>query len=217
MTKRASNDKHFGNEDWADFANGQVHGERKEAMQRHLTAGCKACSNALALWTRVSETARRESAFQPPDSALRHVRAAFSMLAEKKHRKAFEVPKLVFDSLWQPAMAGVRSTLSAPRQVLYRAGDFAVEMRIEPEPNSERVNIAGQVSKANPQTQGLVKIPVIVSSPKGKLSDTRTNDFGEFQIAVVPSAGLCISFEVEKEREVSIPLESAGIATFYRY
>src|SRR5262249_30554877 len=140
------------------------------------------------------------------------------MLAEKKpSRKAFEIPKLVFDSLWQPAMAGVRSTLSAPPQGLYRAGNFAIEKRIEPEPNSERVNNAGQVSKAGPQGEGLVSIPVVVSSPDGKVLDTRTNDFGEFQVAIVPCTGLYISFEVEKERELSIPLESAGIATFYRY
>ena len=112
-------------------------------------------------------------------------------------------------------MAGVRSTLSAPRQVLYRAGNFAVEMRIEPEPNSERVNIAGQVSKA--QGEGLVKVPVVVNTATGKVTNTHTNDFGEFYVAVVPGEGLSISFEVEKGREVSIPLESAGIASFHRY
>jgi hypothetical protein len=182
-------------------------------MQRHLDTGCKDCGGLLALWTRVAQAAKREAGYQPPESAVRHVRSAFGMLAEPKG-KAFDIPRLVFDSLWAPALAGVRSATMAPRQVLYRAGDFAVEMRIEPEPGSERVNIAGQVSNASSQgDQGMAKVPVVVAGAKGLLAETSTNNFGEFHVAVVPEGRIRLLLDVPNGRKVSIPLEGVGIRT----
>jgi len=217
MAKKDKQTKHFATEEWADLANGQVTGERKEAMQRHLSSGCKECASSLALWTRIGEAAKRESSYEPPESAVRHVRSAFAMLAEpKKTRKAFEIPRLVFDSLWQPALAGVRTSAATPRQVLYRAGDCAVEMRIEPELGSDRVNIAGQVSSAGPQGEGIADVPVVISGPKGMLAETSTNRFGEFHVAVEPEGGLRLSLDVPSGRKVSIPLEGAGVATSFR-
>ena len=213
MARKERESKHFASEEWADLANGQVPRERKEFMQRHLKTGCEDCASLLALWERVGQTAQRESGYQPPESAVRHVRSAFTMLVEpKKTRKAFEIPRLVFDSLWQPAM-GVRASADAPRQVLYRAGDFAVEMRIEPQPGSQQVNIAGQVSIATAPGEGIAKVPVVISSAKGMLAEGSTNEFGEFHLAVVLEDGLRLSLDVPNGRQVSIPLEGAGITT----
>src|SRR5262249_787569 len=155
---------HFSTEQWADLANGQVAGERRQAMQRHLSTGCKDCAALLSLWTHVGEAAKRESSYQPPDSAVRHVRGAFALLAEPRRSKTLlEIPRLVFDSLWQPAMAGVRSATSSPRQVLYRAGEFSVEMRLEPQPGSDRIYIAGQLSGRRTQSEGIPKVAVVIS------------------------------------------------------
>jgi len=216
MARKKGASEHFATEEWADWANGQVPSERKESMQRHLNTGCKDCTSLLALWTRVGEAAQRESSYQPPESAVRHIRSAFAMLAEsKRSRNAFEIPRLVFDSLWQPAMAGMRSSsTSTPRQVLYRAGDFALEMRIEPQLGSERVNIAGQVSTAVAPGEGIAKVPVVVSGTKGMLAEASTNEFGEFHLAVVPESGLRLSLDVPNGRKVSIPLEGPGITAF---
>src|SRR5262249_17739290 len=157
------------------------------AMQQHLNAGCKTCSKLSGLWDRVSRAAKREPSYEPPESALRHVRHAFVALTEpRKKRGVLEIPRLVFDSLWQPALAGVRSTAGTPRQVLYRTGEFAIEMRLEPEPVSERVNIAGQLSRADGEAGALVEVAVVVSGAKGKVAETVTNRFGEFQLTVIP-------------------------------
>src|SRR5262249_5471539 len=101
------------------------------------------------------------------------------------------------------------------RQVLYRTGEFAIEMRLEPEPVSERVNIAGQLSRADAEAGALAEVAVVVSGAKGKVAETVTNRFGEFQLTVIPEDGLRISFAVLRNKEVSIPLDGAGIRIFY--
>jgi hypothetical protein len=213
----AKTSKHFASEDWTDFVNGQLSQEKTQSMQRHLDTGCAKCSQSVALWRCVSQSARREAQFEPPASALRHIRNSFAVAsAPKRAKRTFEIPRLVFDSLWQPALAGVRSAAGAPRQVMYRAGEISIEMRLEPEPNSERVNIAGQVTKSVASGDGVEGAAVVISSVLEKIAETSTNSFGEFQLSFLPEDGLQISFVIAKGKDISIPLDGAGVRVFYR-
>jgi hypothetical protein len=207
--------KHFAADEWVDFVNGALSAERTQTMQRHLDSDCRRCSKVVELWGRVRQAAKRESEYEAPESAVRHIRNAFAMAQPLEAKRSFEIPRLVFDSLWRPAAVGVRSTASTPRQVIYKAGEIAIEMQLEPEPNSERINIAGQVSSSARQGEGLSEIPVIVTSPNGKIAEASTNKFGEFQLGFVPREGLRISFGLVGEKELSIPLDGRGVAIFY--
>ncbi len=145
MVTREKN--HFTDAEWADFLNGQLAKEQKQKMQGHLDTSCKSCSKAFAVWQKVHAAAKRESQYEVPEWALRHVRNAFSAATKPRNTKrAFQIPRLVFDSFWQPALAGTRSTATAARQLRYRFGDTVVELQIEPEVNPERVSITGQIS-----------------------------------------------------------------------
>ena len=207
--------KHYRPEQWADFVNGEMASELMQTMQAHLDEKCRSCSETVKVWTRVKQLAQRESAYEVPDSALRHVRGAFSVLAEpQKSGRALEIPRLVFDNLWQPAVAGVRSATGMPRQVLYKAGEIAIEMSVDPEPLSERVNIIGQVYDTSRLGEGMEEILVCVSDAKRAVAQTKTNRFGEFQLNFVPEEGLRISFGVVKGKELSIPLDGRGVGFF---
>ena len=209
--------KHFTAEQWIDFVNGRFSSEQTQMMQRHLGAGCGKCSKVLEVWTRVRQLANRESKFEVPESAVHHVRNAFALMTEpQKSKRRFEIPRLVFDSLWQPAPVGVRSAPSAPRQVLYSTGAIAIEMRLEPALNSELVNVTGQVSNAALKGEGLAGISVLVNSIKRKLAEARTNQFGEFQLSFVPETGLRIFFAVENGKNLSIPLDGNGAMILQR-
>lgn len=209
--------KHYSSEQWVDFVNQNLAAEQMQAMQQHLDGKCRDCSKMLQTWTRVREAARRESGYEAPESAVHHVRSAFSMLARPaKENRALEIPRLVFDSLWRPALAGVRSTSAAPRQVLYKAGELAIEMRIEPESLSERVNVAGQIYNTTKQGEGLAEVVVVIKDSNSIVAETKTNRFGEFQLSFVPDEGLRISFIVMKSRDLSIPLDGRGVGILYR-
>lgn len=204
--------QHFRPEEWVDFVSGTASLEQAQTLRNHLQQGCGACAKTLQLWTRVCEAAKRDASYQVPRSAVQNVQSAFSLMAaERKPARRFEIPRLVFDSLWQPAFAGVRSaTPGGPRQVLYKTDSVTIELRIEPEPLSERFHIAGQVHTVGQASQPVAGIVVLASSKNGVLAESRTNTFGEFQLSFVPEAGLQISFVIPQNREVTIPLEARG-------
>jgi hypothetical protein len=204
--------KHYSEEEWVDFVRNQLPQTQISAMQQHVDAGCTHCSAAANLWTRVDCMAARDASLEPPASAVRHVQQAFTALADSRHRKHLPlIPRLVFDSLWQPAFAGIRSGSGGSQRVIYKAGDVSIEMRLEPEPKSERITVAGQISIGLVQEQGFPAIPVIVASQTGSLASTTTNRFGEFHTAFVPERGLQIMFIITDEEPLVIPLESPGI------
>jgi hypothetical protein len=209
MAKRRN--AHFAAEDWVDYTMQQASPELREAMKKHLETGCEKCANFEQLWSRVARVASRDSSHEPPASAVRHVRNAFAIMAAAESAKRSPIiPRLVFDSLWQPAMAGVRSAHSTPRQILYRAGEISIDLRIEPEPKSERVHISGQISNSARQAEGIAEIQVVVSGYRSVLTSEFTNLFGEFHAVFVPEAGLRVSFYLLGEKELSIPLEGTA-------
>jgi hypothetical protein len=210
--------KHFASEEWVDFVNKQLSPQQTESMQRHLEAGCQPCSKLLNTWNLVKETAQRESDLQVPESAIQHVLNAFVVAAEpKKSSSILEIPRLVFDSLWQPALAGVRSGAAAPRHLLYRAGEVSIELVLEPEPPSERVHIAGQVSSSGPRQPGFSEVPIVLHTNKEKVVEATTNRLGEFHLGFVPQEGLRISLGSVAGRELTIPLDGIGMRTFLQH
>jgi hypothetical protein len=210
--------KHFVSEEWVDFVNNQLSAKQMEPMQRHLENGCERCSKLFETWSLVNQAAGREAQFQVPESAVRHVQNAFAIMAEPKNKASiFEIPRLVFDSLWQPALAGVRSGASAPRHLLYKAGEISIELILEPELPSDRVHIAGQVSSTSAQAEAFALLPVVLRTNSKKLLEAKTNRLGEFQLGFVPEDGLRISFGSTGGKELTIPLDGAGMRTFLRH
>jgi len=207
----ARNNIHFADEEWADFLNGQLSKEQAQKMQGHLDSNCKTCRKAFGVWQLVHATAQRESQYQVPEWALRHVRNAFSMLAKPGNSKrGFQIPRLVFDSFWQPALAGTRSATNAARQLRYKSGDITVELRLEPELNSDRINITGQVSDLNQEDAGLTGVQVLVTGAGGNVVEASTNRFGEFQMSFVQENNLQLSIGMTDGKDFSIPLDLPG-------
>src|SRR5579885_2506285 len=203
--------QHFRPEEWVDFVNGTASPEQGQTLGHHLQQGCADCAKTVGLWKRVHDSAKRETAYEVPRSAVQNIESAFRILAAERKRPRFEIPRLVFDSLWQPALAGVRSaTPGGARQVLYKTDNITIELRIEPEPLSERFHIAGQVYTGGQAGQPVAGVVVSASSKKSVLAESRTNTFGEFQLSFVPEAGLQISFVIPQNREVTIPLEGGS-------
>jgi hypothetical protein len=202
--------KHYSAEQWADFVRNQAPENQFSAMKRHLDKNCKRCSKMASLWTRVDQVATRESLAEPPVSAVEHVRRAFPLLTESQNSREPMIPLLSFDSLWKPAFAGVRSGFATSRHVTYAAADVNIHLHLQPEPKSERIDLAGQVSLRSSESRAFPPIPVVVFGKTGNLASTTTNNFGEFHVAFVPDQGLQISFAIGG-KEVVIPLDSSGI------
>jgi hypothetical protein len=175
--------RHYSLEKWVDFARNVIGENEKVEMQSHLQTGCAQCSQELGMWQRLQQVARRETSYTPSTGAVRIVNAAFSSRSTGRLRHAKpEVASLLFDSFRSPLLAGVRSVESASQQLLYGAGDYRIDVRIEPQMDSEKVVLIGQVlNSANP-TERLSALPVNLLKGRKILAEAVTSQFGEFQI-----------------------------------
>src|SRR5215469_9347985 len=102
--------RHFTTEKWIDFVNQAVSPGDREEMENHLRAGCKRCRETVSMWQRVRKSAAADQSYQPPADTQRIVKAAFAAAPHvsqtKESRSRISV---LFDSLFQPAVAGARS------------------------------------------------------------------------------------------------------------
>ena len=175
--------KHFTKEEWIDFARDVIQGEAKSFMQSHLDRGCRECAKEATLWARVSQTARREAEFEPPVGAVRVAKAMMAtsgLAAAGKSRVTFA--DLLFDSMHEMPLMGVRSAAPTPRQMLFASGDHRIDLRMEPQLDSDGVAIIGQVlDSANPD-RTLRNIPISLHSGKKLVAASETNHLGEFQL-----------------------------------
>ena len=94
------------------------------------------------------------------------------------------IAALVFDTFEQPALAGVRRVGAPPRQLLFRAGDVDVDVKIESMEANDRITLVGQVLSSG--AKFFDNTPVKLESHGIVRYKTRTNLVGEFSFDEVP-------------------------------
>lgn len=166
---------------WVDFVRDLLGAPEKAAMQAHLDTGCKKCSEAKALWERVYSIAQSESALEPPEAVVRSIKGAFAIHGPKP-TGVRAVAKLLFDSALSPVQAGVRSSAPAARQLLFGVGEYSIDLRMEPQVDSDRVALVGQVLRSNDSADGLGELAVALVKKHKVVAETTTSRFGEFNM-----------------------------------
>jgi hypothetical protein len=159
------------------------------------------------MWQRLQQVARREPAYTPDPGSVRIVNAAFSNRSASRlgHAKS-EVASLLFDSFRSPLVAGVRSAESASQQLLYGAGDYRIDVRIEPQMDSEKVVLIGQVLNSADPAERLSALPVNLLKGKKILAESVTSQYGEFQIECGLEECFRLAVLLPGGREVSLQL-----------
>jgi hypothetical protein len=199
--------RHFSLEKWVDFARNVIRENEKAKMQSHLQSGCPECLRELNLWRRLQQTAQRESAYEPSDDAVRTVNATFANQRIGRPRSVkHEVGALLFDSFRSPIFAGVRSSGSVARQLLYGADSYRIDIRIEPQTDSEKVLIVGQILNSTDPDERLSRVQVALLKGRRVLSQSVTTLFGEFQMECALEGGFRLMVTLPGGREVSLPL-----------
>lgn len=198
--------RHFSEEAWLDFARGQA-AQAKGAMERHLAAPCLRCAESLRLWRAVVDHAATLPADLPPEGTVRAVKARFAALrpAPAPSRVA-RAAALVFDSLRQPALAGVRSAGTAGRQLLYRFGPYLVRISLEKAPGADHFVLVGQVLDESTPGRRLADVPVLAFRGQQPVERTLTNDMGEFVMEPEAADDLRLSVGVPDAAPLSLPL-----------
>ncbi len=136
------------------------------------------------MWQRLQQVARRESAYTPSEGAVRTVNAslrpigrlASCVMRSRRLHRCYSIASAA------RLLAGVRSAESASQQLLYGVGDYRIDVRIEPQMDSEKVVLIGQVLNSADPDERLSAAPVSLLKGRKILAESVTSEFGEFQI-----------------------------------
>jgi hypothetical protein len=209
--------EHFSIDQWIDFARGIVPQEQTASMQEHLDRGCIRCVKTLEAWRQIVNFPNREKNFEPPSWSIQMAKTSFilhkTFTAKQNRGKKFEIARLLFDSAFQPAVAGVRGTASVVRQLLYRSGSVCIDMRLQPRPGSHSMVLIGQLLDSAKPDHGLGGIPVSLLCKGDTLSQSRTNNVGEFDFGLTATEHMQLVFGLADSRNVVVPVpdgESVG-------
>ena len=201
--------RHYEVGEWSDFARNVLSYKQRTEMQEHLTTGCAECGALLEFIGKVAAAAAAEMACESvtPELAIsarrvftnqhRHVRWRDKVIQALQVR----VAQLTFDSTVDLQPAGARANRAASRQMLYDAGDFCIDLRFDRERDSQRVMLVGQVANQKNPEFSVAKLPVLILSGEKVITQTASNEFGEFSLEYVPRPNL----------RLCVPLADAGV------
>jgi anti-sigma factor RsiW len=191
---------HLSTEHIITYLNGRAADTEKSTMEAHLSI-CAECSESRTQIQALERRLRREPRYELPADFVDSLLNLFPATAEPEKPSLRQIiASLVYDSFDQPMLAGARSPAAAPRHLIFRAGDFDVDVKLEPA-GHQQITLAGQVLSSAPNF--FDNAPVQVESGGLVRYRTHTNEMGEF------------SFEVPNDTYgLSIDLPEVQIAIF---
>jgi anti-sigma factor ChrR (cupin superfamily) len=192
--------EHINTEDLVEFVEGRIPRETRAAVEAHLAA-CAACQGLRQEFESLLGQLRQDAAFEPPADLVQWGIDLFQPLLRSKEQRNGGSKKarsiiaaVVFDTYDEPMLAGVRRAGLPPRQLLFRAGDVDIDVKIESLETDGRISLAGQV---------LSNTAAFFDNTSVKLEShgvvryrTTTNPVGEFSFDEVPKDTYHLSVEL---------------------
>jgi hypothetical protein len=202
--------KHFEMSQWVDYVRGLTPRSEAGAMAQHLLDGCESCAALMRLVSRICKEAAEET--EAPDGLVAAAKAVFPRL--QPDREPIDwlalprlVARLVFDSISGQVAEGARSAMESTIQLVYHAGDYAIELQIEQEPESTRLAVVGQVFDRAGSGKPLSGAPVALMAGNHLIAQASTSRFGEFCLVSRMRSGLTVCMQIENlGKRVQIPL-----------
>jgi hypothetical protein len=176
--------RHINAEQLLDYVDGLGSDAENSAIADHLSS-CESCATLKQELQSLVLKLQEDASFEPPAELVQWGINLFQPLVRPEtggFRKY--VASLVFDTFDQPVFAGVRSVGAPPRQLLFRAGDVDVDVKIESMEANERITLVGQVLSSD--TKFFDNAPVKLESHGVVRYRTKTNPVGEFSFDEVP-------------------------------
>ena len=193
-----------------DFLEGRLDPDLAIGLRRHLETGCVECASLEAWHKRVRSIAARDDRFNPPARAHSEALVLFEdekVSSWETDLSAAVVATLGFDSLKNVALSGARSAETAERELVYRAGEFTIDVQITA--RATGAEVVGQILRERESGFGSVASVLVDLTRKDEaVWSTVTNEVGEFMMIGVDSGdyGLLAQTPKKSIKIASIPI-----------
>jgi hypothetical protein len=189
-----------------DYLDGRLAAAEVSMIGDHLAAGCASCSSVGDWYRRVKAIAAKDDSVEPPGWVLKR---AFKAFMAHRDSYATGLPSqmsavLVFDSLYRPEVAGIRSSALADRQLLYSAGGYSIDLQMA-QADISSVNLMGQILKEGEQGfDSVVGVMLQLVRNGAAAASATTDEVGEFRINGIIPGEYDLYFE-GRGRRIVIP------------
>lgn len=197
--------QHLDSSDWIDYVRGVMPEAKAHFAAAHLSDGCTSCGETANWLLRLSESAARDVTV--PNSVVNVAKAILGARVRQTEDLTRVVLRrlkgaLMYDSMLDLQPAGARSLPlgCGSRMLLFRAGEYSVDLRLEAEPEHLNWTLVGQLSNDDNPSDDMSNLPVLVMAGKKVVGKTFSNEFGEFILPDLPRQRL----------RLCVPLASEG-------
>ena len=184
-------------------------------MDAHLQSGCRDCASAMATFAAVARLAADDRAQLVPQSIVERAKALFQASPSRSWIDRCTAIQAEFlsamSSDWQ--LEGVRAGSSdavdsAGDRMLFRAGDYSVDLKVDAPAGGEGGEIIGQISCEPAHLESVNGVLVqMVSGPGLTLGETTTNRFGEFFMDYAGQKDVTLRFAIQQRNQrIDLPL-----------
>lgn len=129
-----------------DWVEARLSVEERNQLQRHLS-DCAHCRQELTQVERLFGLMQSDTSIDPPPAVVNRALRIFRPHQAPTTQPLLQriVAALQFDSLQLSPAVGLRSGAAAPRQLLFTAGEYDLDLRLTPAENSDQWVLSGQV------------------------------------------------------------------------
>ncbi len=117
-----------------------------------------------------------------------------------------QIARVLYDSYHQPLPTGLRSSVRFGRQFVFLYDNVRVDLVIEPQSESGRISLVGQVVDASKPEAKCNDLPVVLVAREGPVARTTTNGMGEFHLDCQFAGAADLKVRVGESSWVVIPL-----------
>jgi hypothetical protein len=183
---------HLNTEVALNFLEGRLDKEQEAFWKRHVDA-CKDCAQDVRRWQELGINLKRSHLRSAPDTDVESVMHIFRPRQEEVASLRSIIASIVFDSFLQPAMAGARGASTTSRQLVMRADEFDIHIKIWSE--GERKEMLGQLlSRSDPGFTSTARFHLLRNGEK--IESTITDELGEFHFSDIPEGNLSLQMDL---------------------
>jgi hypothetical protein len=168
-----------------DFLDDRLDEAEAARMADHLSTNCNTCDESRDWYLKIKTIAASDDSIAPPSWVFKRAVRIFETARRPRlaARVGQAIASLVFDSLARPALAGVRSTETANRQLLYSAGDYTVDLQVAVAEHA-RADLIGQVLMEGEATFDSVSgLKLDIARGGNVVFSVTTDEMGEFKFS----------------------------------
>lgn len=207
---------HFSDEQWSDFVRGAASADLRPDMEAHLQSGCAACAGTAAAFESVMRVAEADLAWPVPQESVNQAKALFEEPPERNWIEALKgirgrlLPEIANDWRLAGARSGGAEVEPADERLLFQAGPYTVDLKLDRPAAGEAGEIIGQISGEPSHSDSLGGVLVqLISGPGHTLGETTTNRFGEFFVEYSGQKNVMLRFALRTQNQrIDVALKS---------